>query len=270
MLVDSHCHLADTGFSAELDTIVSRAQAAGVDGALCIISSDTEEELIRAPVVARAWPSVLFATAIHPHRAGSYAGRATVAAALVQTAVERLPAVVLGEMGLDYHYDFAPREVQHEVFAAQVDLAVRLNLPVAIHTREATDDTHAILRSAGGGQVRGVMHCFTGSADDARRALELDFYLSVPGIVTFPRAGALRDVLRLVPADRLLVETDAPYLAPVPHRGKRNEPAFLAETVRVLAEVRGVSIEALAEQLHANFDRFVGRSRVDTPVNPVV
>ena len=270
MLIDSHCHLADEGFAAELDRIVARAQAAGGKGVLCIISSDTDEELVRAPLVARAWPGVLFATAIHPHRAGHYAGQATRAAAVVHAAVERLPAVVLGEMGLDYHYDFAPRGVQHEVFAAQVDLAVQLNLPVAIHTREATDDTHAILRSAGGGRVRGVMHCFTGNADDARRALDLGFYLSAPGIVTFPRAGTLRDVLRLVPADRLLVETDAPYLAPVPHRGKRNEPAFLAETVRVLAEVRGVPTEVLAEQLLANFDSFVGRSRVDTPVNPVV
>jgi TatD DNase family protein len=160
-------------------------------------------------------------------------------------------------MGLDYHYDFAPRDVQQAVFTAQVALAVELDLPVAIHTREAFDDTIAILKDAGRGRVRGVMHCFTGTAAEAEAALNLGFYLSIPGIVTFPKAGALRDVVRGVPLDRVLVETDAPYLAPVPHRGKRNEPSFLGETVKQLAAIHGHPVDAVAEQIRMNFTALV-------------
>jgi len=270
MVTDSHCHLADEAFVDDLDTVATRSRAAGVTGALCILSADTPEEFVRVPAVRAAWPGVLFATAIHPHRAATYAGRTDALISVVREAAARVDAVALGEMGLDYHYDFAPKPVQHEVFAAQIALALELDLPVAVHTREATDDTHAILREAGRGRLRGVFHCFTGSQDDAMRALDLGFYLSIPGIVTFPKAGALRDVVTALPEDRLLVETDAPYLAPVPHRGKRNEPAFMAETVRVIAEARGMTPEALATRLDANFQAFVGRRRVDTPAKAVV
>jgi TatD DNase family protein len=252
-VIDSHCHLADEAFRDDLPGVVERARAAGVTAALCILSSDTAAELERWPDVVAAWPDVRCATAIHPHRAAAYAGRAHEAAALVERAADELGAIVLGEMGLDYHYDFAPAPVQREVFAAQVELAVRRNLPVAIHTREAFEDTHAILREAGQGRVRGVMHCFTGTRDEAIRALDLGFYLSIPGIVTFPRAGELREVVRALPADRLLVETDAPYLAPVPHRGKRNEPAFLPRTVVAVAELIGVSAGTFGAQVSANF-----------------
>jgi len=176
---------------------------------------------------------------------------------------------MLGEMGLDYHYDFAPVTVQQEVFAAQVRLAVELDLPVAIHTREAADDTIRILEDAGAGRLRGVMHCFTGTAEDARRALDLGFYLSIPGIVTFPKAGSLRDVVGSLPLDRILVETDAPYLAPVPHRGKRNEPAFVTETVRQVAALHAVAVELMAVQIRANLDRLLGVPRVDTLSKPV-
>ncbi len=270
MLTDSHCHLADEAFVDDLDAVATRSLAAGVTGALCILSADTPEEFARVPAVRQAWPGVHFATAIHPHRAAAYAGRLDALVDVVRDGARRVDAVALGEMGLDYHYDFAPKSVQHEVFAAQIGLALELDLPVAIHTREATDDTHAILREAGRGQVRGVFHCFTGSQDDAMRALELGFYLSIPGIVTFPKAGALRDVVQAAPEDRLLVETDAPYLAPVPHRGKRNEPAFMTETVRVIAEARGMALEALIARLDANFQAFVGHRRVDTPAKAVV
>jgi TatD DNase family protein len=166
--------------------------------------------------------------------------------------------VAVGEIGLDYHYDFSPRDLQQAVFGAQVDLAVMLGLPVVIHTREATDDTHAVLREAGQGRVRGVMHCFTGTVDEARRALEIGFYISLAGIVTFPRAEALREVARFVPADRLLVETDAPFLAPVPHRGKRNEPAWVVETVGRIAGERGEAAPELAARTAANFAVLTG------------
>jgi len=269
-LFDSHCHLADAAFEADLDGVVTRAQAAGVERVLCILSSDTPEEFARVPTVRAAWPAVQFATAIHPHRAGAYAGRIADVTTVVKAAVAQVSAVALGEMGLEYHYDYAPRAVQHEVFAAQVALAVELNLPVAIHTREATDDTHAILRSAGQGRVRGVMHCFTGSKAEADKALDLGFYLSIPGIMTFPKAGDLRDVVRALPADRLLVETDAPYLAPVPYRGKRNEPAYLRETVMALAALRDVPVEEMAHRLRENYHAFLGARRVDTPEQAVV
>jgi TatD DNase family protein len=269
-LFDSHCHLADAAFEADLDEVVARAQAAGLDRVLCILSSDTPEEFARVPALQAAWPTVQYATAIHPHRSGAYAGRIADVTTVVKAAVSRVSAVALGEMGLEYHYDYAPKAVQHEVFAAQVALAVELDLPVAIHTREATSDTHAILRSAGQGRVRGVMHCFTGSKEEADLALALGFYLSIPGIMTFPKAGSVRDVVRALPADRLLVETDAPYLAPVPYRGKRNEPAYLLETVRALAALRQVPVKEMAARLRENYDAFLGGRRVDTPEQAVV
>lgn len=269
-MIDSHCHLADHVFAPDLDAIVARAQSAGVTGVLCIISSDTPEELTQAARVAEAWPAVQFATAIHPHRSGAYAGRVGDAVAAVERAIAQLGAVALGEMGLEYHYDLAPRDVQHEVFAAQVELAVRRDLPVAIHTREAFPDTLRILRDAGQHRVRGVIHCFTGTADEARQALDLGFYLSIPGIVTFPKAGALRDVVRAIPMDRLLVETDAPYLAPVPYRGKQNEPAYLMETIRALATLTGQPESAMRETLAANYTAWITGRRVDTPASGMV
>ena len=257
-IVDSHCHLADAKFAADLDAVASRAIEAGVPSALCILSADEPEELARVPVVRAAWPAVRFAAGIHPHRAGPFAGRVADAVDVLSAAVEASAAVVVGEIGLDYHYDFAPRDVQREVFAAQAALAASRGLPVAIHTREATEDTLAVLRATTP-HVRGVMHCFSGSVDDARAALDLGFYLSLAGIVTFPKGGNVRDVAAFAPLDRLLVETDAPFLAPVPHRGKRNEPAWVTETLRAVAAARGMAPAALAEIICANFERLVAR-----------
>src|SRR5688572_13868515 len=269
MYIDSHCHLADEAFLADLEDVASRAHAAGVNRAVCILSADTPEEHARIEAVRTAWPGVMFATAIHPHRAAAYAGRVSAAVQAVRTIAAQVSAPLLGEMGLDYHYDFAPRDVQQAVFAAQVQLAVELDLPVAIHTREAGNDTIEILQDAGEGRVRGVMHCFTGTASDARQALDLGFYLSIPGIVTFPKAESLREVVRGVPLERILVESDAPYLAPVPHRGKRNEPAFISETVKQIAAIHGLTTDEVAEQIRTNFDRLIARPRVDTPSKPV-
>lgn len=252
MILDSHCHLADQAFAADLDAVVDRARAAGLARALCILSADEPDEVARASVVRNAWPAVDFAAAIHPHRAGAYAGGPDAAVGLTRAAVASSAAVAVGEIGLDYHYDLAPRDVQRQVFAGQVQLASELRKPVIIHAREAAEDTLAVLKEAGAG-VRGVMHCFTGTVDEARHALDLGFYISLAGIVTFPKAGALRDVARLVPGDRLLVETDAPFLAPVPHRGKRNEPAWVVETLRVVAELRGVETTELAAQISENY-----------------
>jgi TatD DNase family protein len=256
-LIDSHCHLADPTFAADLDAVAARAREAGIAAALCILSADEPDEIARVAAIRAAWPDVQFSAGVHPHRANAYAGRAADAIAVVEDTIARVDACAVGEIGLDYHYDVGPKAVQREVFAAQVGVAIARALPVVIHTREATDDTLAVLRDAGPA-VRGVMHCFTGTIDEARASLDVGFYVSISGIATFPKSDALREVAAFVPIDRLLVETDAPYLAPVPHRGKRNEPAWTAETLKAVARVRGVEPAALGEAVSANFRRLFG------------
>jgi TatD DNase family protein len=201
---------------------------------------------------------VQFAAGVHPHQAGDFAGRVDEAVRTVRQAAYAQKVCAIGEIGLDYHYDFSPRAVQQDVFRAQLGLALELHLPVIIHTREATDDTFAILRDAGVGRVRGVFHCFTGDEAAARSVFDIDFYVSFAGIVTFPRADDIRAAAKTAPAGRILAETDAPYLAPVPHRGKRNEPAFVAEVVEKLAGIREVPVSDLAAQVTRNFDSLFG------------
>ena len=255
-MIDSHCHLADEAFAGDLDAAIARAREAGVTGALCILAAGDAAEAERARGVRERWSAVRFATGVHPHAAGTFAGRAAESADLTRQHAAAFSACGIGEIGLDYHYDFAPRPVQHEVFAAQLALAGELHAPVIIHTREATDDTFAILKEHPG--ARGVFHCFTGDTAMARRALDIGFYVSFAGIVTFPKAGDLRDAARTVPADRLLIETDSPYLAPVPHRGKRNEPAYVAQVLAALAETRGEPLEALRRRVNDNFVSLFG------------
>jgi len=258
-VIDSHCHLAGREFSADLPDVVQRASASGVTGALCILSEGDADEDLAASRLRALWPAAQFATGIHPHNAGAHAGRVEQAINDVERRVQEHRAVAIGEIGLDYHYDFSPRDVQQEVFRAQISLARRMSLPVIIHTREATDDTLRLLAEEGGGELRGVFHCFTGDEVMARAVLRLGFYLSFAGIVTFPKAESLRQAARMAPADRLLVETDAPYLAPVPYRGKRNEPAFVARVVEVIADVRAASTEDLAAATTTNFATLFGR-----------
>jgi TatD DNase family protein len=259
-LVDSHCHLADPKFAADLDAVAARAREAGIAAALCILSADEADEIARVPAIRAAWPAVQFSAGIHPHRANAYAGRVTEAVAIVGDAIDRVNACAVGEIGLDYHYDVGPKTVQRDVFAAQVELALGRDLPVVIHTREATDDTIGVLREAGP-SARGVMHCFTGTIDEARASLDIGFHISISGIATFPKSDALREVAAFVPLDRLLVETDAPYLAPVPHRGKRNEPAWTVETLEAVARVRGLEPDVLGQAVSTNFRRLFGARR---------
>jgi TatD DNase family protein len=253
-MIDSHCHLADDAFAADLEEVVSRARTAGVEGALCILAAGDAGESGAATRVRTLWPEVRFSIGVHPHNAGQFAGAVSRAIDVVRQSVAAEGARAIGEIGLDYHYDFSPRPVQREVFEAQVALARELSLPVVIHTREATDDTFDVLRAAGGRAVRGVFHCFTGDVAMARRVLDLDFSLSLSGIVTFPRAAALREVAALTPADRLLIETDAPYLAPVPHRGKRNEPAFVGRVAEAVAAARGGTAAEIGRLAARNFE----------------
>jgi TatD DNase family protein len=257
-MIDSHCHLADEVFEADLLPVIQRAREAGVTGALCILAAGDAGEQRRAGVVQSAWDTVRVAVGVHPHQAGQCANQAGRAEALLseaRTQVDRLCAI--GEIGLDYHYDFAPRDVQRAVFAEQLAVARDWDLPVVIHTREADEDTFAMLAGEGAG-VRGVFHCFTGGVDRARRALDLGFHLSLAGIVTFPKATDLKAVAAFVPDDRLLTETDSPFLAPVPHRGKRNEPAWVARVVDALATIRGSDTLRIAEQTTRNFLQLFG------------
>jgi TatD DNase family protein len=255
-MIDSHCHIAGEEFATDLDAVVERARAAGVSRALVILAAEDDAEIARAASVLAAWPECRFAVGVHPHHAKVFESNPQAAADTVATRLDALPeARAIGEIGLDYHYDFSPRDVQHEVFRAQIRLALARNLPIVIHTREAEEDTLRIVREEGQGRLRGVFHCFTGDQAAADRALATGFSLSIPGVATFPKAETLRQAAAVVPADRLLVETDSPYLAPIPYRGKRNEPAYVAKVVDLLATLRNVTAATVSEETDRNFTR---------------
>ena len=253
-MIDSHCHLADDAFATDVPEVMQRARDAGLTHALCILAAENTAEAVRARELVKLWPALRFGVGVHPHQAGQFTGRESEVVTLVRTGLTSLPeARAVGEIGLDYHYDFAPRAVQHEVFRLQIRLARELGLPVIIHTREAEDDTLAILREETGGSVRGVMHCFTGTPRLAEEAIALGMHISFAGIVTFPKGANVREVAAIVPADRLLCETDSPYLAPIPYRGKRNEPAWVGRVFEALSTLRGVPLQELQQQTSANF-----------------
>jgi len=253
-VIDSHCHLADETFASDLEQVVDRAREADLERALIILEAGNPKEAAQAVKVQALWPDVRFAIGVHPHQAHEFADDPQRAATIVReqyTVTSSARAV--GEIGLDYHYDFSPRDVQQAVFRAQIRLARELQRPVVIHTREADEDTIAILRDEGGGEVRGVLHCFTGNDALADAGLALGFFVSLAGIITFPKAAPLRQTARRVPLDRLLTETDSPFLAPVPYRGKRNEPAYVARVVAALADIHQMPDSDLAERTTSNF-----------------
>jgi len=247
-LVDTHCHLDDSKFDDDREQAIERALAAGVSRLMAIGTGSGPPDLEVAVRLADSHPFIYATIGVHPHDA-SKASDETFAHLRELAAHPKVLAI--GEIGLDYHYDFSPRDVQLSVFERQLALAAETKKPIVIHTREAWEDTLAAVTTLPHG---GIMHCFTGDADQARQALDRGFHLSFGGVLTFPKAEALRDAARLAPDDRILVETDCPYLAPVPHRGKRNEPAFVVDTVRRLAEVRGTTPEKIAELTTRNFE----------------
>jgi TatD DNase family protein len=260
-VVDSHCHLADRAFTDDLEAVVERAREAGLSSALCVLAAEDAAETAQARRLAELWPEARFSIGVHPHQAHQFAGRLTGLGDIVRRLVGETPRVgAVGEIGLDYHYDFSPRDVQRSAFGAQIGLARELGLPIVVHTREADADTVDLLRSEGGGDVRGVFHCFTGDRRLAGIALDLGFHLSFSGIVTFPKASELRAIAAMVPVDRLLVETDCPYLAPVPYRGRRNEPAWVVQVVAELAGLRQIGISTLDEAVTTNFQSLFGAS----------
>jgi TatD DNase family protein len=253
-VIDSHCHLADDAFADDLSAVIDRARAAGLTHALCIVSAGNGVESERASIARTLWPGVRTAIGVHPHQAGAFEGREQEAASLVRTAIRTDAAArAVGEIGLDYHYDFAPRQTQQLVFRAQIQAARTLDLPLIIHTREAEDDTISILKEESGGSVCGVLHCFTGTKWLAEQALALGLHVSFAGIVTFPKAAELRQLVPMVPDARLLCETDSPYLAPTPHRGKRNEPAWVVRVSEELAALRETDAAELQTRIAANF-----------------
>lgn len=258
-MIDTHCHLAGDEFEKDLPSVVSRAREAGVAAAVVILAAQDEAELSRWAVVHTAWTETRAAVGVHPHQAGLFAGNPSGAADLLLSRLDSLAGVcAVGEIGLDYHYDFAPRDVQQAVFRAQLAVARARDLPVVIHTREAEADTLALLEEGGRVDTRGVFHCFSGDAAAAARALATGYFVSIPGIVSFPKAEALREAARRVPLDRLLLETDSPYLAPVPYRGKRNEPAHVMRVAEVVAALRGTGVGELTAAVRENARRLFG------------
>jgi TatD DNase family protein len=252
-LIDSHCHLDDKQFDEDREQVIERALAAGVGRMLAIGTGNGPPDLEAGLRLAREYPFIYATVGVHPHDAAK-ATAETFAAMEILLADKKVLA--LGETGLDYHYDFSPRDVQREVFIQQLALAGGAGKPVVIHTREAWDDTLCLIRDHFP-HGRGILHCFTGGPEEAKQVLDAGFLLSFGGVLTFPKSDSVREAARLAPEDRLLVETDAPYLAPAPRRGKRNEPAFMVETVRRLAEVRGVTPEHITEVTTANFERLM-------------
>jgi len=256
-LVDSHVHLDDPKFDADRDAVIERARAAGVERMMAIGTGNGPSDLDVAVRMADRYPFLYATIGVHPHDASKATDETWTR---MRSLAGHSKVLAVGEIGLDYHYDFSPRDVQRAVFEQQLALAAEFARPIVIHTREAWDDTLAILRAHWRGG--GIMHCFTGDETQARQALDLGFHLSFGGVLTFPKAESVRQAARIAPADRILVETDCPYLAPVPHRGKRNEPAFVVETARRLAEVRGVTIETMAESTTRNFEQLLFAARV--------
>jgi TatD DNase family protein len=255
-VIDSHCHIAGPEFVEDLDAVIERAKAAGLAHAFIILAADDQPEVDQGRTVAAKWPEVRFSIGVHPHAAAKFAGDPAQAASRVDELIAAQPLTrAVGEIGLDYHYDFSPREVQQAVFREQIRLARRRRLPIVIHTREATDDTFGILDEESAGDVSVVFHCFTGDRAMASRALNAGFHISLAGIVTFPKALELQEVAKMVPLDRLMIETDSPFLAPVPHRGTRNEPAHVVRVAETIAKLRGTTAEAVGAAALANFRR---------------
>jgi TatD DNase family protein len=247
-LFDTHAHLHFPDFAEDLDAVLDRARAAGVRG---MVTIGTDRETNGAVVdLAKRIPDVWATVGIHPHDAGEAAEADF--EALERVAIQEPRVVGLGEMGLDFFRNLSPPDAQRQAFRRQIDIARRVRKPLVIHCRDAHDETLALLTEERAGETGGVMHCFSGDVEIARRCLDLGLYISLAGPVTYKNARALPDVARFVPEDRLVVETDSPYLPPTPHRGKRNEPAYVALTAEHVARLRGADPEALGDRLTAN------------------
>jgi TatD DNase family protein len=263
MLIDSHCHLDFPDFASELDAVVGRARAAGIARMVTISTRVHRHAGVLA--IAERFADVYCSIGTHPHYAHE---ELEITAAELVARVRHPKVVAIGEAGLDYHYDRSPRDAQERGFRTHIAAARETGLPLVIHSRAADADTARILeQETGQGAFRAVLHCFTGGSELARHAIALGLFISFTGFLTFKNSVDLRAIAAGLPADRILVETDAPYLAPLPFRGKRNEPAYVVETAKVLAETRGVSFDDIARQTSENFFRLFGK--VPRPANAV-
>lgn len=253
MYIDSHCHIERETYGDGLEAVLERARAAGLSHLIVVGATRVAEGAREALALAERLPWVFATAGIHPHDAG----RATEDdLGFVEHAMAHPKVVSFGEIGLDYYYDHAPREVQRQVFARQLRAAVAVDEPAMLHVRDAHEDTWRVLDEVGLPARGGVVHCFTGGPREAAEYLARGMLLSIPGVVTFRNAEALREVVRTMPLDRMLIETDSPYLAPVPHRGQRNEPAFVVATAAKIAEVRGTNGEEIGRVTRDNAIRF--------------
>ena len=255
--IDSHCHIDGEAFDEDRDEVVERARSAGVKAMLCVGTGNPQDgEIAKAVETAEKYENVYASVGVHPHDARLYDAKAEFD--LIKLVENSSKVIAWGEIGLDFYYDHSPREIQIEVFKRQIRVAKDLNLPIIIHSRDANDETVEILREeCSSGNFRGgIMHCFGGSVKMAQDLMEIGFLISFAGNVTFKKADELREAARVVPLEKLLIETDCPFLTPVPFRGKRNEPMFVAETAKFLAEFYEVELEQLANQTAKNFFDF--------------
>lgn len=251
-IFDTHCHIADEAFDSDREQVITRFLESGVCRAN-VVADPCEETPNQEKVfsIIESHPFLVGSIGVHPHNASRWSAESE---QTLRTYLARKDCVLLGEIGLDYHYDLSPRDIQRDVFDKQLDLAIELDMPVQLHIREAHEDTADMLRSriASGTMPKGIMHCYTGSPEFAKFYLNAGLYISLSGALTFKNAPNLVEVAALLPEDRILIETDCPYMAPVPLRGRRNEPSFITNTLAKLAEIRKVSPDVMAETLYAN------------------
>jgi TatD DNase family protein len=255
-VIDSHCHLDSERFIEDLDGVVDRAVAAGVERMMSIGTGDGPPDVEVAVRIADKYEAVYSTVGVHPHDASKYndgVGKR------LSELLKHPKVLAMGEIGLDYHYDHSPREVQRDAFIEQMRIAADARVPIVIHTREAWEDTFGLIEKYWRyTALGGIMHCFSGGPTEARQSLDLGFHLSFAGIVTFPKSVDIQEAARICPADRILIETDAPFLAPIPHRGKRNEPAFVAHTAAKIASLRGTSVDEIVRMTTSNFRALLG------------
>ncbi len=249
-IFDTHAHLNDTKFKDDVDAVVFRAKDNGVSK-IVVPGTDIHDSVAAIELAKRFPDTVYAAVGVHPHEADSFAQEKLNVLNSFLSSDDRSYIVAIGEIGMDFYRNYSSRESQHRAFRSQIELAIEHELPIIVHVRDAFDDVFDVLRDYSG-DVKGVFHCFGGGVDEATEALKLGFWISFAGNVTFKKAGKILDVVRVVPDDRLLVETDAPYLTPVPFRGKRNEPSFVVYTLTKVAELRGVDVESMARITYSN------------------
>jgi TatD DNase family protein len=249
MLIDSHAHIQGTEYAGEREAVIARAREAGVEKIIAVGGAGEMSSNTEAISLADTFPNIYATVGMHPHDAKDVGDDEL---AQLKALASHAKVIAVGETGLDYYYDHSPRDVQLRVFQQFIHMARETSLPIVVHERDAAQQVAELLRREGGGKLRGVIHCFTGNYEAAREYLDLGFYLSFTGIITFKNADPLRDVVRNVPLEKMLIETDSPYLTPVPHRGKRNEPAYVRFVAEIIAKVKGIDLEEVAESTTRN------------------